>query len=159
MTDGVTVRRAEPEDYAAVRALNAMDFRHHQQARPDCFRADGVDYRQEQFTRLLAHPAPIAWVAEAEGRVVSLCLGTVKLVEGTALRRPRRVAVVEDLATLPEFRGRGIASALLERARRQAAELGAEALELCVWGFNQNARRLYEDFGMTVQYTRMELKL
>lgn len=156
---GFTIRRAEPGDYEAVRALNEMDFRFHQSARPDYFRAEWNGYGREEFARLLAHPAPIAWVAEVEGRVAALCLGTVGEAEGTGIRRPRRVAVVEDLATLPEYRGRGIASALLERARQQGTELGAETLELCVWGFNRDAQRLYEHLGLTVQYTRMELKL
>lgn len=154
-----TLRRAVQEDYEAVRALNALDFRYHQNARPDYFRPDWGDYSRAEFQRLLAHPAPIAWVAEVQGQVVGFCLGTVGEVEGTAIRRPRRVAAVEDLAVLPAFRRQGIASALLEQARQQAKELGAQALELCVWGFNQEARRLYERLGLTAQYTRMECGL
>lgn len=151
-----TIRRAELEDYAAIRDLNELNFRVHQRGRPDYFLADWPGYSREQLQRLLAHPAPIAWVAEVEERVVALCLGTIGEVAGTSVSRPRRVASVEDLVTLPAYRGRGIATALLKRARRQAAEAGAESLELCVWGFNRDARRLYERLGMDVQYTRME---
>ena len=67
--------------------------------------------------------------------------------------------MIEDLFTLPEYRGRGIASRLIEKAREQAKAEQADALELCVWSFNASAMRLYEKLGMKVQYYRMEERL
>jgi len=56
----------------------------------------------------------------------------------------------------PQYRGRGIASSLIRKARQLAIAGNAEALELCVWNFNTDALHLYEKLGMQVQYYRME---
>lgn len=151
------LRRALPEDYPAVRALIRMECDLHRQARPDQFRE--ADYPRAEYEELLALPSPIAWVAEEGGRVAGLCFGVIRATEAKGVRRSKRVAFLQDLAVLPECRGRGIATALVERARRQAAEAGAESLELYVWGFNRQAVNLYQKLGLTVQYSRLEQPL
>lgn len=151
-----TIRRAAWEDYAAVLPLEELVFRQHQAARPDYFRGEGSGYSREEYGALLRRPCPIAWVAEAAGTVAGLCFGRIEETEGNAFCRPRRVAFLEDLAVLPPYRGHGMATALLRRAREQAREAGADSLELCVWAFNRAALRLYARAGFRVQYYRME---
>lgn len=100
-----------------------------------------ADYTKQEFKELLMHPTPIPLVAVCDD-----CKG-------------RKIAVIEDLFTLSEYRGRGIASSLLKKAREQAIAENAETLELCVWDFNTDAIHLYEKLGMQVQYYRMEERL
>ena len=147
------------EDYQAVSALEEMEFAVHRQARPDYFHGTEQSYPMTEFEELLGEDCPIAWLAELEGRVVGLCFGKIKDTPDSPVCKTRRVAFIQDVVTLPECRGRGIASALIARAREQAAAEKADSLELCVWNFNENALRLYERLGMRVQYYRMEEKL
>lgn len=69
------------------------------------------------------------------------------------------MAFVEDIVTLPDFRGKGVVSALLSRAREQAVQEHAASVELCVWNFNAEALRFYENHGLKMQYCRMEENL
>jgi GNAT superfamily N-acetyltransferase len=54
---------------------------------------------------------------------------------------------VNVLATFPEFRGLGIATALLEIAESNGSEAGAPALSVIVGSWNEEASRLYERAG------------
>ncbi|MFF3889306.1 GNAT family N-acetyltransferase [Streptomyces sp. NPDC001914] len=57
---------------------------------------------------------------------------------------------IKRLWTDPEFRGRGIASALLHAALAQAGESGASTVRLSVWKWRTGAITLYERLGFTV---------
>ena len=61
-------------------------------------------------------PALRYWLARADG---------IDCAFFSSWPGPERVGVVEDLFTLPRFRGRGIATALIERAVDDARERGA----------------------------------
>lgn len=153
------IRRAEAGDYEQVRHLEELEFEVHRRARPDYFKAQEEGYTRREFEEQLSLPCPVAWLAVQDGRVAGLCFGKIADTPGNQVCKSRRVAFVEDLVTLPEYRGQGIATALLARVREQAAEEGAKALELCVWNFNQGALQLYERLGMQVQYYRMEERI
>lgn len=58
----------------------------------------------------------------------------------------KRVWILNDLFVVPEARGRGVASALLDRAERLAVETKAKGLELKTARDNP-AQRLYERKG------------
>jgi [ribosomal protein S18]-alanine N-acetyltransferase len=56
-------------------------------------------------------------------------------------------AHINNLAVLPELRGRGLGTQLLEAITQEAARLGASMLTLEVRHSNDAARRLYERAG------------
>jgi ribosomal protein S18 acetylase RimI-like enzyme len=62
---------------------------------------------------------------------------------------PRGVLYVDALATHPDFRRRGVATALLEEADRMAARAGLPAVALDTGIENRAARALYEHSGFT----------
>lgn len=155
----VQIRPAQLGDFEAIRVLENLDFSVHAQARPDYFREGQPDYSREEFGELLSKPCPIALVAEKNGEIVGLCFGFVTDHPGDSFCKPRRFALIQDLVTLPQCRGQGIATALLTRARQLAVQAGAVSMELCVWAFNETARSFYEKMGMQVQYSRMEMDL
>lgn len=154
-----TLRRAKPGDFEDVSILEEMVISHHRQIRPDYFKTAEGSYSKEEFEELLAHPCPIALVAVQNGRIVGICFGTVEETSGNSVCRPRRIAFIQDVATLPEYRGKGIARGLLAGAREMAVQAGAVSMELCVWAFNEKALGLYKKMGMKVQYYRMEQDL
>ncbi|MER6345227.1 GNAT family N-acetyltransferase [Streptomyces sp. NPDC001595] len=57
---------------------------------------------------------------------------------------------IKRLWTDPEFRGRGVASALLSTALAHAAESGVDTIRLSVWEWRTGAIALYERLGFTV---------
>lgn len=154
----ITIRNAKETDYEQIKILEDAVFQFHRQARPDYFNPQ-YDYGRQEYGELLARPAPIAYVAVCEERIVGICFGKIEQTAGNVVCRGRKIAVIEDLFTLPEYRRLGIASDLLKKAREQAIAQKAESIELCVWGFNESGLRFYEKQGMQVQFCRMEERL
>jgi len=120
-----------------------------------------------------------AWMARADGAAAGILLGYTGLQKaaedpatglrlfgalgpGLLLRLSRLLRLqrsigalapdeyyVSNVAVRPEFRGQGIGSLLLERARAEAAEAGAAWIVLDVETDNEGARRLYERLGFS----------
>jgi len=61
---------------------------------------------------------------------------------------------INNLAVLPDFRRKGIATALLRQVIAEGAELGARRATLEVRRSNESARLLYERFGFTIAGVR-----
>ncbi len=61
---------------------------------------------------------------------------------------------INNLAVRPEWRGQGLARALLDHVLREASRLGAHRARLEVRRSNDSARRLYEGKGFAVVGTR-----
>lgn len=156
----VTVRNAEMADYEEVEHLEELVFQFHQQSRPDYFQPPAkYSYTKEDFAEFLALPCPIALVAVCDGSIAALCFGKITQTTENAFCKARKIALIEDLITLPEYRRQGIASNLMKEAHKIATAKNAESLELCVWNFNPDAVEFYKNFGMQVQFYRMEKKL
>ncbi|MGD8340541.1 MAG: GNAT family N-acetyltransferase [Gammaproteobacteria bacterium] len=54
---------------------------------------------------------------------------------------------IHDLVVLPEYRGQGIGTALLDEAESRARAAGASRMTLEVRDSNRHAKRLYERYG------------
>ena len=66
-----------------------------------------------------------------------------------AFSPPRRFVELEHVAVDPASRKRGVASALVDEVFSVAQSLGLGDLELSVWDFNNDARRLFQKMGFT----------
>jgi N-acetylglutamate synthase len=118
---------------------------------PDVF-ADAVallqgssaQQRDAYFERLKESPLTTrALLAHVDGRPVGV--GTIMLED--------RLAGVFSMATAPDMRARGIASAILASLLTWAWEHGAAHAYLQVDGENQPALGVYRRFGFTTAYT------
>ena len=89
---------------------------------------------------------------EGEESVVFLAMegeagvGFTQLYSSYSSVSAKRVWILNDLFVVPEARQRGVASALLQRAKRFAVETGARGLELKTAKDNP-AQHLYEKMG------------
>ena len=81
-----------------------------------------------------------------EGSAAAGFVQLYPLFSSTATR-PGRLWLLNDLFVTPEARGRGVARALMERARALAAQTGATGLFLQTARENAPAQRLYEALG------------
>ena len=95
----------------------------------------------EEWERLVLGRGYDALPAVEDGRVVGVATVGVNNGDGH----------VGQLGVLPEHRGRGLAKALLTASFRRDAALGFARTTLTVDGENEQARRLYESVGMTVE--------
>jgi ribosomal protein S18 acetylase RimI-like enzyme len=76
-------------------------------------------------------------------------------VESELIRPPRTACLyVAHVGVAPSFQGKGIGTALLQHAERQAHAQGFRRLSLDVSARNRRAQRLYERLGFHVVETR-----
>jgi ribosomal protein S18 acetylase RimI-like enzyme len=140
----ITTRRAVPADAALLAELGASTF-------TDTFAADNTpenlaqylaDAFGEEIQRAeLEDPEISVFFAERNGAVV----GYVMLREGPAPEDVRGFDVLEiaRLYARRQDRGSGVGRALMQRAIREAAAGGKEALWLAVWERNASAMEFY----------------
>ena len=124
-----TVRRAERADLAPVLELETH--------------FDGDRLSRRSLLHFLRTPSARVWVASTQEKVI--CAALVMLV-----RSQSTVARIYSLVVAPEFRGRGVASALIARAENDARRLGRVQVSLEVRQDNTPALRLYERLGYRV---------
>lgn len=156
---------APPEPHPHLRALNPLrDLPQVADLIEICFRQnmdrDGEAYLREMrrantdaWTRWAssawegASMPPNGFVWEENGKIV----GNTSLI-GFRQRR-KKISMIANVAVHPDYRHRGIARAVLERAMHHARERGAHELWLNVRDDNADAIDLYNDTGFR-EFTR-----
>ena len=103
-------------------------------------RADMVDY----FRRRIADGSYHAYIAEAEGRLISTAALLLQEYPPSIGWRGARRGYVASVYTVPEWRGRGLASLLIERIIADARALGLGNLWLLA---SREGRGLYKRLG------------
>lgn len=140
LPDGIEVRPVEQIQFRAIWSSMIEAFSEHW---------GETEHTDEEYELWLKRPSTrldlwqIAWDGD---RVVGLVLNTVDEDENKAYNRKR--GFTEDIATLKEYRGRGIAQALITRGLKQFRELGYTEAGLEVDTENgTGALKLYEKLG------------
>ena len=87
------------------------------------------------------------FVAVAETTNERQGLGFTQLYPAFSSVRMRRSWVLNDLFVAPDARGKGVARALMDRARQFAADNGIASLSLATAIDNHPAQALYESLG------------
>lgn len=143
-----SVRHATAADLPALRAIFDYVDACHQAALPHVFQCIEGSHRSDEFLLACVHnTAGILLIAERDGRPVGLLYAIERMPPEISLFVPRRFAVVDSLAVLPEAQREGIATALLEQAEQWARERGLTEIELGVYEFNTGAQKLYSKMG------------
>jgi ribosomal protein S18 acetylase RimI-like enzyme len=125
---------ARPEDRVAIEIASIRDLgalRHVEQV---CFPKDA--WPLIDLIGVLTFPGVIRFKAINDKQMVGFIAGDVRRMEG--------VAWIATVAVLPEYRGRGIGSALLKACEEK---ITVNRVRLCVRMSNDVAIRLYEKFG------------
>jgi ribosomal protein S18 acetylase RimI-like enzyme len=107
----------------------------------------GAPLSSESEERLIdnirAHPGVVVLLAYDGGELAGSALCVLSFSSFMAMP----ILNIHDLVVLPEKRGRGLGSALIQAAEQRAADLGCCDLSLEVSENNPEARRLYERLG------------
>ena len=144
----VTIRPTHELDAAAYRELRLSALQEH----PEAFGMDYVtsaaqpiEHWQERMRSGAGGEHGITYVAEAGDNL----LGMTTLVRGD-LAKTRHAGNIYAVYTHPDWRGIGVADALLSACVEYARELGLRVLRLAVVTTNASAIRLYARHGFTV---------
>ncbi len=133
------IRRACPADAAALQELYLC---HLTQSPPE--QPGTLGQWQGLLERVSARPDYFLLVGEEGGRVVSSV--TLVLVENLT-HGMRPYALIENVVTHRDFRGKGHASALLQEATRLAREAGCYKIMLLTGSKQESTLRFYEQNG------------
>jgi RimJ/RimL family protein N-acetyltransferase len=146
--EDILIRPTHVDDAAAYRALRLEGLRAH----PEAFGADyatstarPLEYWQERMQAGAGGEQGITYVAEASGQLI----GMTTLVRQD-LPKTRHAGSIFGVYTHPDWRGMGVADALLQACVAYARELGLRLVRLGVVTTNAGAIRLYQRCGFTV---------
>ncbi|MBO9725962.1 MAG: GNAT family N-acetyltransferase [Novosphingobium sp.] len=145
----MNLRFAAPADAAALADLGTRSFvaKFGYMYTPEDLRNFLAEsHGEEKVAKEIADPTMRVLLAEKEGRLLGFC----KLVLACGWpEHARGQAVIElkQLYTDPETTGRGIGSALMDRAMEIAREQAADEVQLSVWSGNEGAQKFYARYG------------
>ena len=156
MSSLLQVRTAAAGDIPAIIGLFGEIDDFHTAAVPWAFRGSSSNPRSPaQVAAMIDGQDTTILVAVARERVVGHV--GIELVT-TRDEMPlvvRTYGLVRDLVVASDARKRGVGSALMHAVEDWVAARGADAVELTVWSFNEDAQRLYEQLGYATQLKRM----
>jgi ribosomal protein S18 acetylase RimI-like enzyme len=104
--------------------------------------------RRLRYQRLLNQPGSFVLVAEQTERAIGYALVTIQEGSDTWLG-PDRVAELETLSVLPDVRGAGIGSALMQAVYEELQQVGISEILVEVIASNQEALHFYQRHGLT----------
>lgn len=137
----LTIRKAAAGDGAIlIEMVRALAVHHGYE--------DSFVARAEDYEKFLRDPNALngALIAEIDG--VPAGCATWQRAYQTFLGR--ETMYLEDISVLPDFRRRGIATALLKAVARLAVSRNVPAVGWLMMGWNTEARGLYEKLGATI---------
>jgi len=150
------VRRAREEDIDRILLLTDMVADKHGQARGDILREHPYHIQKAKLCRDIASPHHIPLAAEEDGEIIGIVLCSCRRYEGDPKYRDGEVMSIEDTCVHPEYRGRGVGSALLTAAAAAARERGCCRMESNVWAFNEESLAFFRGNGFSIQKMTME---
>jgi ribosomal protein S18 acetylase RimI-like enzyme len=155
MTNEPQVRVGSVEDLPLVEPLWVAVHHRHAQTMPELapFVSDAETWtiREALYRELLAKPDTLLLLAFAGDGAIGYGLAHVLALEATWIpdtwQTGQRIGEIESLSVLPEYRGSGLGSVLLDRLETHLRGRGARDLILGVLPGNDDAIRLYERRG------------
>jgi GNAT superfamily N-acetyltransferase len=147
MSQRVTIRKAREGDVGAVVELwkELMDF--HKAVDPVFTRRRGghkafAEYLRKEY---IGGDRRCAWVAQAGEEVVGLCMGVIE--DYPPLLVLKQYGLLEVMAVTKRWRGKGIGTKLLRRARKWFCEKGMSRVEVRYSTVNELAAGFYAKIG------------
>lgn len=151
MPPELTIRQGSADDIPALEPLWVAVHHVHKEAMPELAPyvtdAESWTERRALYTTLLAKPDAVLLLARLRGALIGYALSHALDVADTWIadtwRTGARVAELESLSVLPEYRGAGAGTALLDAIEREWAAQGITDVIVGVLPGNEAAQRLY----------------
>jgi ribosomal protein S18 acetylase RimI-like enzyme len=149
------LRTGSVDDLDLLEPLWVAVHHRHQESMPDL--APYVDdtetwrARRSLYAELLVKPDTLLLVAVVDGTAVGYGLTHVMPVADSWIedtwQTGDRIGEIESLSVLPDYRGSGLGTELLERLEQHLHDVGVDDLILGALSGNDHAIRLYERRG------------
>ena len=155
MTDAVELRVATADDLHLVEPLWIAVHHQHAETMPGLapYVSDAETWavRGQLYEELLAKPDTLLLLVFDGAAAIGYGLAHVLALEDSWIpdtwQTGQRIGEIESLSVLPEYRGSGLGSVLLDRLETHLRARGARDLILGVLPGNDDAIRLYERRG------------
>jgi GNAT superfamily N-acetyltransferase len=132
------INPANAEDIPALCDLLNILFSQEAEFKPD------YPAQSRGLERIINNPEiGLIIVARQDNRVI----GMVNLLFTVSTALGERVALLEDMVVLPDFRGAGVGSKLLEQAVQSARMAGCKRITVLTDRVNESAQRFYQQHG------------
>lgn len=144
----IRIRPAVPTDFEAICKLAEHLDTPQREALPDRFQAPMGEIRSRPRTEaLMADPDSFLAVAELDGRVVGIVNVGIRPMPDYPQKKPLRSALIRGIVVLPEYRRRGVGSALLAAVQKWAVAKDADEIQASVYDFNRPAAAFFARLG------------
>jgi ribosomal protein S18 acetylase RimI-like enzyme len=155
MATAWTLRTGDAEDLDLVEPLWVAVHHRHQESMPELapYVSDAETWqaRRKLYEEVLAKPDTLLLLALVNDEAVGYGLTHVFAMAETWIedtwRTGDRIGEIESLSVLPEYRGSGLGTQLLERLEDHLHERGVDDMILGALAGNADAIRLYERRG------------
>ena len=150
--------RSGPERIGDLEPLWKAMHAHHEAITPHFGPARSQDEswlrRQANYIAWFKERGTFILIAEQDNRPMGYAF--VRFINGSETwQTADRVAEVESLCVLPEFRGSGLGSALMESIYGELQKAGVKEISLAVVSTNSEALRFYERHGFFQKFVHL----
>ncbi|MBR6292337.1 MAG: GNAT family N-acetyltransferase [Bacteroidales bacterium] len=152
------IRKATEKDIPQVLELLHQVNMVHYEIRPDLFKPHTTKYSAEELTTLFRDESKPVFVFD-DGGVQGYAFCQVSEVKDHLLLQDNKMLYIDDICVDEKARGKHVGKALFDHVKEYAQSIGCHHITLNVWEGNEPALRFYQNMGMQVQKTTMEIIL
>ena len=144
----MNIRRAVSTDSLLLSSLCVDVQRLHAQCHPDFFKMpQSDDFAVSFFDEILADPSVAIYVAEEDVQALGYIFCKLFERPESPFAYTNRFLQIEHISVRPDAQRHGAGTALMNRVKELARELGVTKIQLNSWDFNTQAHTFFEKHG------------
>ena len=152
------IRKASKDDIQRIiELLHQVNMVHHV-LRPDLFKPHTTKYNEQELESMLNDNDKPIFVFD-DGDVLGYAFCQISEVKDDQLLEDIKTLYIDDICVDETSRGKHVGKALYEYVRDYAQSIGCNNITLNVWEGNSPALHFYQNMGMQVRKTTMEVIL
>ena len=158
-TSNNMIRKATTTDIPRIIALlHQVNMMHHV-LRPDLFKPHTTKYNEQELATLFLDDHKPVFVFDDGATILGYAFCQITEVHDHLLLVDAKTLYIDDICVDESARGQHVGRALFEHVHAYARTIGCHNITLNVWDGNTPALRFYQNMGMQVQKTTMEMIL
>ena len=154
--ENIVIRSAKREELEAVNKIRKQVNDIHVNGRSDIFREDGWQFIELFIYSRFDEENSDVIVAAIEDEIVGFAVVQYITRSESPFGKARKYLHIEEFGVDEKFRRKGIATLIIDFAKKEAKKNGFIRLELDMWEFNDGALAFYESVGFTTFRRYME---